>query len=89
MRKVMRLPDTYRFPGFRPEAVIRGIFGDPKARIVSLQRRRKKRPVAFAVNPTAPITTASCVAFATCPAATRACIWNSRSDASSVAGVVP
>ncbi len=42
MRKPRRLDDTFRFPGFRPEATVRGIFGDPKARIVRLLRRGKK-----------------------------------------------
>jgi hypothetical protein len=88
MQKIMRLPDTYRFPGFRPAAIVRGIFGDPKARIVTLLRRRKKRPAASVVNPSAPITTASCGVSATCPVATLVCIWRSRFAASSVAGVV-
>jgi hypothetical protein len=43
MRKHRRLWDTYRFPGFRPRSTVRGIFGDPKARIVFLDRRGKKR----------------------------------------------
>lgn len=34
--------DTYRFPGFRPLATVRGVFGDSKARIVTLVRRAKK-----------------------------------------------
>ena len=34
MRKQRRLEDAYRFPGFRPEPTVRGIFGDPKARVV-------------------------------------------------------
>jgi transposase len=38
-----RLVDAYAFPGFRPRARVRGIFGDPKARIVTLVRRSKKR----------------------------------------------
>ena len=42
MRKPRRLDDAYRFPGFRPEATVRGIFGDPKARILRLLRRGKK-----------------------------------------------
>jgi len=88
MQKILRLPDTYRFPGFRPAAVIRGIFGDPKARIVTLQRRRKKRRAASAVNPGAPITTASSGRFATCRVAIPVCTWRSRFAASSVAGVV-
>jgi hypothetical protein len=38
-----RLWDAYRFPGFRPEQTVRGIFGDPKARVITLKRRSKKR----------------------------------------------
>jgi hypothetical protein len=37
-----RLWDTYCFPGFRPEQTVRGIFGDPKARVITLKRRSKK-----------------------------------------------
>jgi len=37
-----RLVDLYRFPGFRPRASVRGVFGDPQARVVSLERRGKK-----------------------------------------------
>jgi len=88
MRKIMRLPDTYRFPGFRPAAIVRGIFGDPKARIVTLQRRRKKRPAGSAATPSAPITTASRGASATCPVATPVCTWRSKFAASSAVGVV-
>ena len=33
--------DEYRFPGFRPKAEITGIFGDPKARGIRLERRQK------------------------------------------------
>jgi hypothetical protein len=36
-----RLDDAYRFHGFRPLATVRGVFGDPKARVVTLQRRSK------------------------------------------------
>src|SRR5258708_22303191 len=38
-----RLWDTYSFPGFRPEPTVSGIFGDPKARLITLKRRSKKR----------------------------------------------
>jgi hypothetical protein len=38
-----RLWDAYAFPGFRPEGTVRGIFGKPKARIIRLSRRSKKR----------------------------------------------
>ena len=36
-----RLWDAYCFPGFWPEPTVRGIFGDPKARVISLKRRSK------------------------------------------------
>jgi hypothetical protein len=44
-----RLWDAYVFPDFRPEATVRGIFGDPKARIIRLRRRSKKRGALVAV----------------------------------------
>ena len=34
--KNCRLYDAYRFPGFRPEPTVRGLFGDPKPRLVCL-----------------------------------------------------
>ena len=85
----MRLPDTYRFPGFRPEAIVRGIFGDPKARIVLLRRRRKKRPAAPVANPFGAFTIARSAGSATCPVATRACTWRSRFDACNARGAAP
>ncbi len=48
MRKIKRLLDEYRFPGFRPVAKIKGKFGDSKARIIPLERRQKKRRAAVA-----------------------------------------
>lgn len=44
-----RLVDAYAFPGFRPLATVQGVFGDPRARLVTLVRRTKKRPAAAAV----------------------------------------
>jgi len=43
MQKQRRLWDTYRVPGFRPGTTVQGIFGDPKARVLQLHRRGKKR----------------------------------------------
>jgi transposase len=37
------------FPGFRPEQAVRRIFGDPKARVITLKRRSKKQLVDVAV----------------------------------------
>lgn len=42
MKKTKKLLDEYRFPGFRPLAVIKGKFGDNKARIIQSVRRQKK-----------------------------------------------
>jgi len=36
------LTDLFRFPGFRAYAKARGVFGDPKARVLRLERRGKK-----------------------------------------------
>jgi hypothetical protein len=41
MRKHKRLSDGYRFSGFTPSETVKGVFGDPKARIVQLKRRQK------------------------------------------------
>src|ERR1019366_480824 len=38
-----RLVDAYAFPGFRAGGGMRGRFGDPQMRIVTLARRAKKR----------------------------------------------
>ncbi len=42
MSKKLKLQDAYRFPGFRPAAMLHGVFGDQKARVVVLRRRGKK-----------------------------------------------
>jgi len=50
MGKKRRLLDEYQFPGFRPRSKIQGTFGDPKARVIRLERNQKKRH-AVAVAP--------------------------------------
>jgi hypothetical protein len=45
-----RLLDIYRFPGFVPQPKVRGIFGDPLAVVITLQRRRKKRSAGSAAK---------------------------------------
>jgi len=42
MRKIKRLEDAYRFPGFRPLRTLKGVFGDPWVRVVVLRRQRKR-----------------------------------------------
>jgi transposase len=42
MATIKRLRDLYGFPGFVPLPRIRGIFADPLAVVITLQRRREK-----------------------------------------------
>jgi hypothetical protein len=49
--KPKSLLDAYRFAGVRPKARLRGVFGDPKARIITLTRRSKKRCVVVVAEP--------------------------------------
>ncbi len=78
MKKRRTLLDEYRFAGCRPLARVRGIFGDPMARVVVLKRLQKKAS-AESVAPRAGTTTTSGFAVsATCPAQMRESIWKSR-----------
>ncbi len=43
MKNFKCLYDAYRFPGFIPRIMLKGLFGDPYARIIRLQRRGKKQ----------------------------------------------
>ena len=86
MRKHRRLHDAYRFPGFRPVPIVRGIFGDPKARILRLERRGKKPCVAPAGRFTGPSTTTRSAWSGISPVATRGCTWSSRSGGSCANG---
>jgi len=80
-----RLLDAYGFVGFRPRAEVRGVFGDPKARVVTLDRRGKKRFADIADALRRVGTTDASGGFAICRAATRVFSWRSRSGASSAA----
>src|ERR1700681_5075263 len=77
-KRSRRLWDTYSFPGFRPEQTVRGIFGDPKARVITLKRRSKKRLVDVAVAFRWGGTTARSAVCAIFRAATRGYFWNWR-----------
>ena len=79
-RKSRRILDAYRFPFFRPLEKIRGIFGDSKARIITLVRRSKKQSATPVAERTPVGTTRGCDEFATSPVATRASIWRSKFD---------
>jgi len=86
MAKLKRLQDIYRFPGFVPRLKVRGIFGDPYAVVITLQRRRKKRSAGSADKPAAPSTTNGPAASATCPVATNGSSSTSRCAGCSAPG---
>ena len=79
-KRKRRLWDAYAFPDFRPEGTVRGIFGDPKARIIRLRRRSKKRCAAVVDACIRAGTIVGPVACAICRAPTRGSISNSMCD---------
>ena len=76
-----RLGDAYAFTGFRPEATVRGIFGDPKARIIRLRRHSKKRDAVVVDACITAGTTAWCVGCVISPAGTLEYFSNLKFDA--------
>jgi len=89
MGKQRRLEEAYRFAGLRPLATVRGVFGDRKARIVVLVRRRKKRPVASVGGGTAVSTTGDAGWCGTCRAPIFASTWTWKYAASRAGAVEP
>src|SRR6266853_4560339 len=81
-----QLREAYRFPGFPPASAVRGVFGDPHVRVLTLRRGQKKRRVESVAVGTAVFTIRSFVWCETCPAASIAFTW-SCSCAESGAGV--
>ena len=79
MARYRKLWDTYRFPGFRPNQTVSGIFGDPKARVIRLVRRGKKQFVELAVVFISPFTTGRSEEFETSPVGTCASTWTWKS----------
>jgi len=82
-----RLTDSYRFPGFTPEPVVRGVFGDPYAVVVTLKRREKRLAARCVIVPGRPSMTVSSTGRAISVQATGASTWSSSSGASSAGGV--
>jgi len=87
MAKFKQLLDLYRFPGFVPLPKVRGVFGDPWAVKITLQRRRKKRCAESAAKCIAAITTSGPDACAISPVGTNAPISSFLCAGSSVPGV--
>jgi hypothetical protein len=86
MAQFKQLHDLYRFPGFVPQTKIRGVFGDPLAVVVTLQRRRKKRFAAPAGKDLGPSTTSGPAGPAISLVATSGSTWPTPSAESSVRG---
>lgn len=63
MAQFTRLRDLYSFPGFTASAFVCGVFGDPYAVVLTLQRRPKKR---FAVTAARLATPSTIRSFAKC-----------------------
>jgi hypothetical protein len=77
-----RLLDAYRFHGFRPVDDLRGVFGDPHARVVTLVRRSKKRSAGRADDSIPAGTIARFGALAIWQPAICGSSWSSRCGAS-------
>lgn len=76
MAKLKRLLDVYRFPGFVPQATLRGLFGDSWALVVTLRRRRKKLSAAPVGIRAGLFMTKGRAGPAISPAATDASTWS-------------
>jgi len=87
MRKTRRLTDAYRFVGFIPQQVVVGVFGDPKARVIKLNRVEKKHVVRNAERSIMVFMTARCAVSAIFHAVTQGSTLSWKSVALSV-GVV-
>jgi len=79
MKKIKKLLDEYRFPGFRPLAVVKGKFGDNRARIIQLVRCQKKLYAVVAGRFTKVSMTVKSELSGICPAAMLGfiCQWKS------------
>jgi hypothetical protein len=74
-KSTRQLRDAYRFPGFEPRGRVRGVFGDPLARVVVLDRRRKKQSAKDVVLQLTAITTTRRDWFEICRAVRCGSIW--------------
>ena len=78
MKTKTTFSQTYDFPGFRAKARFKcGVKGDPLARVITLERRQKKRCVRVVDGFIAVTTTAGPTGCGTWTAAGTECIWSS------------
>jgi len=87
MGKKRRLLDEYQFPGFRPRSKIQGIFGDPKARVIRLNRTEKKQHAVVAAQCIAVITTRQCDGYGISPVGMFGSTWKWKFGGFSASGV--
>ena len=78
MGKNRKLLDEYRFPGFCPRAEIQGVFGDPKARVIRLERTQKKQYAGNVARFIGVITTRRFAEYGIYPVGMRGYIWKWR-----------
>lgn len=78
MREKRRLLDEYRFPGFRPKADIKGVFGDPKAWVIRLERTQKKQYAGVVAHHIGATTTRRCDGYGIYPVGMHGYIWRLR-----------
>ena len=77
MKTKKSFSEIYSFPGFRARAKFKkGILGDPKARIVELARRQKKRFVQLAASHPEATTINVSTGSEISPVVTCGSIWN-------------
>ena len=50
MKRARTLPELYSFSGFHAAAQLKGVFGDPEARIISVRRKKRVAPVLVVVG---------------------------------------
>ena len=86
MAEHKELRDIYRFPGFYPQQKISGIFGDPRALVIRLKRREKKRSVELVERSIVLSTTERPAGFGICPAGICGFTWTWRFAVSFAAG---
>lgn len=78
MKKTGTLLNEYRFSGYSPMVDIKGIFGDPKARLIRLKRIQKKRFADIAARHIGAITTRRHGTYGIYPVEMRGYIWKQK-----------
>jgi hypothetical protein len=89
MKTKTTLSSLTGFPGFRASNRLKGILGDPQARIITLTRRQKKRSAAPAAQPGRGATTPKSTGCGTCLRLGPESTWNSNTGGLIAASAKP